>query len=231
MRKWTILIIHSFLICLAGCSKLDNYEAPNGTLFGNIIDSVTKQPILTEQPNGIQIRYIEQNYINPKVSVQNFFVKDNGTYERAMLFAATYKVIPVEGAFFPVTDTALVTINENGRTELNFTVTPYLNLTANARADGNNIIVTYNITRPRAADKIIERKALVSVVPTVNNTTWFKNVTTSTSSITDNVILSTTYNDTIKSLASGTYYVRAAARTGNAYNKFNYSSVATISIP
>jgi len=218
-------------ILLAACSKLDNYEGPTGTIFGKVIDSVTKQPIFTEQPNGILIRYIEQDYINSKVSPQSFFVKADGTFEKAGVFAATYKVLPVEGAFFPIKDTSTITVDDNGHTEVNFTVTPYLNLAASAKADGNNIVVTYNISRPRAADKIMERKALASVVPTVNNTTWFKNVTTGTNNVNDNVILSTTYSDTIKALPSGKYYVRAAARTGNSYNKFNYSAIAEVTIP
>ena len=231
--KTTYLLLF-FVACVAGmasCSKLDNYDPPSATIFGSVIDSTTNTPILTEQPNGFQVRLIEQNYKNPNVLVQNFFGKADGTFERSRLFAATYKVIPIEGAFFPLVDTAMVTVASNGRAEINFKVMPYLSLDASAKAEGNNIIVTYKISRQRVGHKITERKTLCSVVPTVSNTVWYKNASASLSSTSDDQILATTYTDTIKDLPSGTYYVCAAARTANPNNRFNYSPVFKITIP
>jgi hypothetical protein len=36
--------------------EIDNYDAPDGTLTGRVIDGVTGNPISTEQPNGFRIR-------------------------------------------------------------------------------------------------------------------------------------------------------------------------------
>jgi hypothetical protein len=229
--KWIFIFTITYLAGLVSCTELDNYDAPTGTIYGKVIDNITNEPILTEEPNGFRVRYIEQNYINPSVSVQNFYGKADGTFERGYIFPATYKVFPIEGAFFPVTDSATVVVEDNGRTEVNFTVTPYLNVTASAVADGNDIVITYNISRTQTGDKIAVRRALCSYVPTVSNTVYYKDVTTSLTGISDEVILETTYTDTIQDFPSGTYYVRAAARTNNANSRFNYSPVMKIEIP
>ncbi len=219
------------LFCLLACTKLDNYTAPTGTIYGKVIDAVTQQPLLTEIPNGFRIRYIEQDYINPNVSVQNFYGKADGSFERGYIFAASYKVFPIEGAFFPVKDSTLVVVTDNQKTEVIFTVVPYLNIDASVKVDGKNIVVDYKISRPQVGDKIFQRRALCSKVPTVNNTVFYKDVTTNLSGINDNTILNTNYSDTIKGLAAGTYYVRAAARTSNANSKFNYSAVVEVVVP
>lgn len=216
---------------LGACSDLDNYDPPTGTIYGRLIDETSDEPFETEQPNGFRIRYIEQDYINPNVAIQNFHGKADGSFERSDIFPATFKVFPIEGAFFPLTDSATVTVS--GRTEVNFNIVPYLHLNATAEAyNGNNIIVRYNISRSLAGPKIMERKALCSHIPTVNNTVWLQQAATNLSSLSDDTILAGSYADTIKALETGkTYYIRAAARTANANNRFNYSKTISITLP
>lgn len=233
--KYTYILIF-LVLCggfLAGCTELDNYEEPEwGTIYGKLIDSVTGEPMLTEQPNGFRIRYIEQDY-EFDVSPQNFHGKADGTFERSDIVPAAYKVFPIEGPFIPVSDSATVVVPPNGRAEVNFTVTPYLNVNASAVVSGTAIEVTYTISRPQFTSKIQERKTLCSDIPTVShaNGVFIKHVTTNLSGVSDNVILSTTYKDVITGLQSGkTYWVRAAARV-NASGRFNYSPVFEVTIP
>jgi hypothetical protein len=229
-------ILTLMILCISllpACTELDNYDEPEwGTIYGKLIDSVTGEPMLTEQPGGFRIRYIEQGY-QFDVSPQNFHGKADGTFERSDIVPATYKVLPIEGPFIPVIDSATVVVPPNGRAEVNFTVTPYLNVNASAVASGTTIEVTYTLSRPQFTSKIQERKTLCSDVPTVShaNGVFIKHVTTTLSGISDEVILSTTYKDVITGLQSGkTYWVRAAARV-NASGRFNYSPVFEVKLP
>jgi hypothetical protein len=215
------------MIFFAACGKLDNHPAPDAGVKGNVIDAVTKEPLQTEQPNGVKIRMLEMKY-QGNVSPQDIWTRANGTFETTQLFAGAYKIVPVEGPFFNA-DTTQITVN--GITDISFTVTPFLNVQAQATTLGNSIVLTYTISRPKAQDKIVECKSLLSAYPSVSNPINERAVTHDLSGIDDNTILSNKFSDTLTALQSGqTYYVRVAARTANAYNKYNYTKVMEVKI-
>jgi len=75
-------------------------------------------------------------------------------------------------------------------------------------------------------------KTLVSAFPSVSNIINEFSASHDLSTTPDNVVLGTSYSDTITGLTSGrTYYVRVGAETANANNKYNYSEVVPIKIP
>jgi hypothetical protein len=228
--KLNNIIIYSFIsigLILSSC-KQDNYPAPNAGIKGVITDAITNAPVQTEQPNGIKIRLIEERYGN-NVTPIDFWGKADGSFENSNIFADKYKIIPIEGAFFPA-DTAEV--NVNGLITVNFKVTPFLTITASVTPSAGSVTTSYKISRTKVGDKITTCKTLVSSYPAVSNVINEFNVSHDISGVTDQDILSNQYSDKITGLTSGnTYYVRVAGSTNNANNKYNYSEVFTVKIP
>lgn len=230
MNKKHILLLSfaGILFLLSSCSKnLDNYQAPNAGVYGSIIDSVTRQPLQTEEPNGFRVRLMDEQYANP-IPI-DFWGMANGSFKNTKVFAGAYKVIPIQGAFFPP-DTQGVKIS--GMTQVNFTVTPYLSISASVDSTvANRIITTYRLSRARTADKIRVCESLVSRVPAVSSTVFDAVISHNLSAVTDSAALSVQYTDTIAGLKSGSvYYVRVGARTNNSANRFNYSPVFKVTV-
>lgn len=229
MKRKYLQYILGLVIVAVSCKKdIDDYAEPKDTIKGKIIDDITGAPILTEQPDGIKMRLFEDGYGSNLVSI-DFWTKSDGTYEQGRIFPATYKVVPAEGAFFPV-DTQTVTVN--GVAEADFTVTPFLAVEATITPGSGSVSATYKLKRTRVGDKISDAKILASGVPTVSNAVYDpgKSVTRTLTDIPDTTILATQYTDILSGLESGkTYYVRVAARTGGA--KYNYSPVTAVTIP
>ena len=216
------------LILLISSCKLDDYTKPSGGIQGRIIDAGTGKNVPTEQPNGIDIRLLETKY-GSNATPTDFWVKPDGSYENSRIFSGQYKVIPNQGAFFPV-DTVVVTVN--GLTTLDFKVTPYLNITATVTAGTQSVTVNYILSREKVGDKIMVAKTLVSSVPSVCNIINEFSSSHDLSVTPDETALATPYSDTITGLTSGnTYYVRVGAETTNAFNRYNYSEVVQIKIP
>lgn len=217
------------IVFFISCDEIDNYEMPNGAIYGTLTDLMTDEGLQSEQPNGFSIKLYEKGGMkNLPIS---FFGKPDGTYENALIFQNEYKVIATEGAFFPV-DT--ITVNVGSRTECNFDVIPFLSVTnVSVTPSIGKITSTYKIARSKVGDKIVERKTLVSRVPGVNNVTYdFRFQQTNLSGTADDIILATQYTDEVTGLTSGnTYYVRIAVRTNNALKKYNYSKVFQVLIP
>jgi hypothetical protein len=233
IRKYIILFL--FIAGMLGaCSKIDNYQAPDGDIYGKITDNVTNEGIQSEQPNGFNIKLFEKGrLLNSPIT---FSGKPDGTYENALIFQNEYKVLPVEGPFFDITDTAVVQVGQ--RTEVNFSVTPFLTVTnVTVTPAAGQVTVTYGISRTKVGGKINYRKTFVSTIPTVNNTYNTSVKSTSTSSITDAALLATaSFTDVVTGLTSGkTYWVRVgvlAAGSGyNSLNRYNYSKVFQVTIP
>ena len=229
MRRTKIFLMICMIVSLLSCDKIDNYDSPNGAVYGKLTDLITNEGLQSEQPNGFTMKLFEKGgNINSPIT---FYGKPDGTYENAMIFQNEYKVLPAEGAFFAV-DTAIVQVGS--RTEQNFDVIPFLSVSnVSVTASAGTITSTYKITRQKVGDKISERKTLVSRVPGVNNVTHeFSFQRTNLASTSDDEILATQFTDVVTGLTSGkTYYVRIAVRTNNALKKYNYSKVYPVTIP
>lgn len=221
------LLAIGLVIAAFSCDEIDNYDAPNGYVHGQLIDKITNQPFQSQQPNGFIIRLFEQDRsVNSPIS---FHGKSNGTFENALIFQNTYKIVPVEGAFFPV-DTSVVKVGKES--EINFEVIPFLAITeVTVSTNSNKITTNYNITRSKVGAKIIERITLVSEIPTVDNITYKFKLEKNLSEIPDESILNQSFSDVIDGLTSGkTYYVRVGARTNNANRKYNFSKIFEITV-
>lgn len=228
--KFKNIIIYSFLgigFAFSSC-KQDNYPTPSAGITGKITDNATGEQIQTEQPNGIKIRLIETRFGN-NVTPNDFWCRADGSFENTQVFSGQYKVVPIEGAFFPA-DTAIV--NVNGLVSVDFKVTPYLTVKASVNAVSGGVNTSYTLSRTKVGDKITTVRTLVSAYPTVSNTINEFSTTGDLTGVSDDVILAAQYTDHITGLTSGkTYYVRVATKTANANNKFNYSAAVKVVIP
>lgn len=228
MIRKDITWILSLIAVFHSCSKIDNYKAPDGNIYGKLVDNITKENIQTEQPNGYNVKLFEKGgKMNSPIVVPG---KPDGTFENAFIFKNEYKVLPTEGAFFPV-DTVMVQVGS--RTEINFEVMPFLAVTnVSITPSAGKVTANYTISRSQTGDKIVERKTLVSKIPTVNNSVNDFRSQTDLTGKSDVDILSAQYSDVVTGLNPGTkYYVRIAVRTNNGLKKYNYSKVFPVTIP
>jgi hypothetical protein len=240
--------IFILLFCVAAffsCSKIDNYQAPNGGIYGKLTDLMTNEGIQTEQPNGYNIKMFEKGW--SMSTPITFGGKVDGTFENALVFQSNYKILPVDGPFFPIIDTASVQVGS--RTEVNFNVMPFVSVTnVTATPGANKVTLVYSIVRSQplpayatAWPKITTRKSFLSKVSVCNNTTNNLSASTSTTAITDATLLTTTFTDVITGttaipLVSGTtYWVRVgvlASGSGyNSLNRYNYGKTIQITMP
>lgn len=212
------------MMFFTACGKLDNYAGPDAAIHGTVTDETGKTPVETQMPNGIRIRLLETKFQQPLPL--DFWVREDGTFSFSGLFAGRYKVVPVEGAFFPA-DT--VEMDIRGNTEINFSVTPFLTISATATPVQGGVAIAYRIARSRQESKIAEARVMASSVPAVTNTVYDKVVTRNLAGVDDAVVLATDYRDTVSGLLPGrNYYVRVGARTNNALLKYNYSPVLKV---
>ena len=158
MKKIIYLFIAGLSI-LGGtsCQKFDNYDEPEETLQGAIIDKDTQQPFQTEvAENGVRMKLLEYSWSdNP--TPYYFYVKQDGTFTNTKIFKGNYNIEP-QGAFVPlvitdsngqVTSDESVTMDIKGTVTLNFEVDPFLRVESVGEPviNGNSISVQVKITR------------------------------------------------------------------------------------
>jgi hypothetical protein len=226
VRKGLLLL--TLVTVLASCSETDNYAAPNGGIHGILIDKITHEPLQTQQPNGFTVQLFEKGgSTNVPILIPG---KPDGSYENAFIFQNEYAVLPTEGAFFPV-EKAVVQVGK--RTEANFEVMPFLAVTqVSVTPSQGKIAATYKIARSQVGGKILERRTLVSDIPTVNDVVFNFQSRTDLSATPDEAILAGDFTDEVSGLTPGkSYYVRIAVRTANALGKYNYSKPFQVTIP
>ena len=238
MIRKNIFILLFGVAAFISCSKIDNYKAPDGDVYGKLTDLMTNEGIQTEEPNGFNIKMYEKGWLMS--TPITFAGKPDGTFENALIFQNEYKVLPVEGPFFPITDTVVLQVGS--RTEVNFSVMPFVSVTNVTVTPGTNkVTLVYNIARSQVGPKITTRKSMLSKVATCNNTTNNLTASTSTTAITDVTLLATTFTDVINGtaaipLVSGTTYwvsvgVLASGSGFNSLNRYNYSKTIAVTIP
>lgn len=227
MKKITYCIL-SVLWLMTSCElfELDAYDAPAETLQGSLKDAEGNS-FITEQPNGFKIRIMEEGSSTPR----DFWGKTDGTFLNTKIFKGTYKIVPTDGAFFPV-DT--VTSEIAGITTLDFEVIPFLKVDATITAVGEDLRATYSIEQALGAGKIRNARLLVSKWnPNVGMNYSDKSVVRDLSGVPDATIVQTEYTDEIIGyLESGViYYARVAVLANNSIGKYNFSPVQKIVVP
>lgn len=122
------LLFATIIFSLSSCMGIDNWDEPDCTFYGTVIDSYTGEPLLASQ-NDWQIRIWEKSWTGHAegaTSQQDLRIKQDGTYQNTKLFAGTYHMLPYDGPFWPVDTVRNVQLSRS--TKQDFTVTPYLQI-------------------------------------------------------------------------------------------------------
>jgi hypothetical protein len=211
--------------------EYDNYEAPDGTLTGSVIDAVTGKPVLTEQPNGFRIQYKEISW-SETASNQYFWGKPDGTFNYTRLFAGTYEITAVEGAFV-ASETQTVEIKSGGVTTATFTVTPYVSFSnvSIVKEGAASVKATFTINRNvSTAEPVDYRIFASSKTPYIGTNSGGSESDVSLSATPFSVDdLGKPIEVTLNNYVAGkTYYIRIGARCANGSNRYNMTEVITV---
>lgn len=229
------------LALLAGtsCQEFDNYEAPQETLKGAIIDKDTQLPFQTETgDNGVRIRLMEYSWSeNP--TPYYFTVKQDGTFNNTKIFKGNYGIEPL-GAFVPLGETVR---DIEGTVEMNFEVEPFLRVeyVGEPVVNGDKIsvqaIITRGTTNPSYQQAVSDVYLYINASsPYVGNNNFDDRYDAHLSGDDVADILGKTITLTTEgSLPSGrTYYLRVGARIDtdiDGVKRYNYSDVKTVDMP
>ena len=136
-------LIKSLLLCSVIASfsscEVDNYDLPEETLRGVIVDVKTGEPVLTDQGSeGTRIRLREESWAETEEPDNfDFYCMKEGTFQNTKVFAGSYN-IRADGAFIPLLrrnnegdtladETKYMDI-KGGITEVVFEVQPFLKI-------------------------------------------------------------------------------------------------------
>ena len=129
--------------------QLDNQEGWNAKVQGKIIDTVTGQPVQSEQ--GRTITVVEKGWDTE--ANQSWRIKNDGTYRNDLVFAGEYVMNTMSGANF-VADPQPFTLNK-GENTVDFKVTPFVTISnASVTVEGGKIKATCKVKANFPADKI-----------------------------------------------------------------------------
>lgn len=219
---------------MAGACEKDNYDAPNASLQGTLTDPNGVGLQIEPGASSTRIKMEEISWSSTPIPFYLNFMMD-GSYTNSKVFAARYKITPVEGPFYPI---VADTIDVKGSTTCNFTVTPYLNVswvgTPTVETD-KKITVKFKFTRNAspvagvATPALLDYQLFISTTKFVGNNNADLNlvgpVVTATN-VMEGQELTITTKTAVKYLT--TYYVRVGVRVSDSFKKYNYTDVKTV---
>ncbi len=228
MKKIIIFLSFILLVLFFNSCEVDDYELPNMTLEGKVVDQLTGENIQTRQPDGIRIRLYEEGFPVPL----NFWAMSDGNFRNTKLFAAKYEVIATEGNFDDSSVDAIEVDLRSSNQTIVFEVEPYIRLkNVNISVSGGTITATYNIeptTRTPISSLLICHNSLHLHEATIG---VIRSATNNLEELTNEQITPTTFTDQITGLAPGTYYARVAVLTQNTLSRYNYSPIIQLDVP
>lgn len=158
MKTINLFVLAILALFISSC-ELDNYDGPDATFFGSIIDTETNEKIPQDLIQGATIEYIELgDFENPPIQQLRF--KADGTFRNNLMFSGSYQVQPVRGNFKAV---LAEVIDVSGNTEHTFRTLPYIRvnvLTMELNDDSSKVITTFTLDQT-VGDPV---KALMFVV-------------------------------------------------------------------
>ncbi|MDR3267818.1 MAG: DUF3823 domain-containing protein [Tannerella sp.] len=231
MKKFQYIIS---IACITAASLLvscevDNYDAPDGIMTGRVIDATTGIPIISEQPNGYQIRYDEISWSdNP--TPQYLWGKADGTFQNTKMFAGTYEVSAVNGAFIS-TAVQTITIKSEQATNVEFTVTPYISFSnVSIVKEGATVRATFTLSRNIPDAALVDYRVFASAATHyVGATESDASVSVASVAITEadlgvpiSVLLPAQF------VSGKTYYIRVGAKCENPNGRYNMTEIVSI---
>lgn len=248
MKRTFYSIALGLVVIMAGsCKKFDNYDAPDQTLQGRIIDANTGKNVQSEvsgdNGSGTRIKLLEISWSDNPTPLY-LATKQDGTYTNTKVFAATYKM-SAEGAFVPMvqtgSDKSQTVEVKGGTTTVDFTVEPMLEVEwvsgPTLNADGTvsaQVKVTRGTTNPGFQNNVTDLWLFISPSQYVGNNNYDNRFAQhlTYSGNTFNASLGTTINlKTIGgALPKKDWYFRLGARTDYGTKQYNYSDIKMVAV-
>ena len=136
MKKIVFYSLMCALLSFSSCDlfKVDNYEEPEETLEGAVVDVATGEPVLTDQGSeGIRVRLTELSWGENVTHNPDFYCMPDGTFKNTKLFKGNYN-IRIDGPFISLVREAdgmlladdTQTMDIKGTTKVKFEVQPFL---------------------------------------------------------------------------------------------------------
>ncbi len=134
---WTALLVAGMVNSSCSFFELDNYDAPDVTLTGQVTDVLTGRPVLTDQGSeGIRVRLTELSWGDNVEHNPDFYCMPGGNFQNTKLFKGNYHIM-VDGPFIPLqrrdrdgnilVDESIVMDLENSH-DVQFKVQPFLHV-------------------------------------------------------------------------------------------------------
>lgn len=141
--------INKIILMLLGVAvitscELDNYDYPESSIQGALIDEVTGEAVQSDIYDGARIPLIEihEDFENPQR--QYLTIKTDGTFRNDLMFDGLYAVPAIEDGNFHPTDSTSITID--GDTEVELEVLPYIRITdVEMTMDGMEVIANFKM--------------------------------------------------------------------------------------
>jgi hypothetical protein len=163
--------IHILLPLLFISCEIDNYDAPNGGLFGRIIDSETGESVPQAVPSdfGLRLRFYEAD--REHSLEQHFYAQTDGSFRNSRIFNCPIRLVLEQRNFLPV-DTLNISIN--GQTQCDISVVPYLRFRIeDVATDERMITIRFSVSRSDNASfkhcKIMGCNLLWNASPQIDN--------------------------------------------------------------
>ena len=229
MRLINICFLSLMSLCLmSSCvNELDNYDAPDGGVYGTILDAETNQPVPlpVQGSTGVIIKLMEQG--TGATKTVDFYAKQDGTFNNSRIFNCDY-LITVEGPFVTSEE---VRATVEGQTEVNIPVIPYARIEASASVSWKKVSINYQVSKTRSSYTTDEVYGYWNFAPGVDdggaNQAGKVTVNELSGTITFDLVADQTFLDNeYKVKANGNkIYVRIGAKTEGV---INYSQIMEV---
>lgn len=150
--KKILLFVSCCLFALTSC-EVDNYDGPDASIHGSILDEQTGELVGSDMENGNAIKVREQGFSKP--TDQTWYITNTGEYRNNMVFAATYDVRFENGNFYPFAIKDFVV--KSGDNTYDFKVIPYIRIkSSKIEKNGNVITATFSLEGGKPEVKLKE---------------------------------------------------------------------------
>ena len=133
LKFYNLYILSVLLGFVFTACEIDNYDAPDCTIEGKIMNHLNQPFQVNQGAEIIRIREISwAKDDNTYTENRRLKVQQDGTYRDTKIFKGTYRLLPYGGAFFPYDDVnqdnddAGELVEINGTVTHDFQVTPFL---------------------------------------------------------------------------------------------------------
>ncbi len=165
MKKLQIFgTLAALMMSMSSCSlfEIDNYDEPEETIWGEVVDVATGERVLTDQGSeGIRVRMTELSWGENADHNPDFYAMPDGTFQNTKVFGGHYYV-RVDGPFIPIvreTPDGVLLADEGqeiyikGTAKVKFEVQPFLKVRIVGEPQVSNGQVKAKIVVERAVAK------------------------------------------------------------------------------